>query len=69
MPASSQGLSERELEVSRLLARGKSDKEIGASLHISSRTVQVHVARILGKLGVRNRAGAAIWLIEHELAS
>jgi DNA-binding NarL/FixJ family response regulator len=61
------GLSERELEVAQLLARGKSNKEIGAQLHISPRTVQVHVARIFDKLGVRSRAGAAIWLIEHGL--
>lgn len=68
-PASLHGLSERELEVSKLLVRGKSDKEIGALLKISPRTVQVHVGRILDKLGVRSRAGAAIWLIEHDLAS
>jgi HD-GYP domain-containing protein (c-di-GMP phosphodiesterase class II)/DNA-binding CsgD family transcriptional regulator len=67
-PPASYGLSERELEVSRLLARGKSNKEIGAQLHISPRTVQIHVARIFDKLGVRSRAGAAIWLIEHALA-
>jgi len=54
--------------LSRLLARGKSNKEIGAQLHISPRTVQVHVGRIFEKLGVRSRAGAAIWLIEHDLA-
>ena len=64
----SHGLSQRELEVSRLLARGMSNKEIGAKLYISPRTVQVHVARIFDKLGVRSRAGAAIWLIEHHLA-
>jgi DNA-binding NarL/FixJ family response regulator len=63
------GLSGRELEVSRLLALGKSDKEIGALLHISPRTVQVHVARILDKLGVRSRSGAAVWVIQHDLAS
>jgi HD-GYP domain-containing protein (c-di-GMP phosphodiesterase class II)/DNA-binding CsgD family transcriptional regulator len=67
-PAPSYGLSDRELEVSRLLARGKSNKEIGAELHISPRTVQIHVARIFDKLGVRSRAGAAIWLVEHDLA-
>jgi len=67
-PAATYGLSERELEVSRLLARGKSNKEIGAHLHISPRTVQIHVAHIFDKLGVRSRAGAAIWLIEHDLA-
>jgi len=67
-PSPSYGLSDRELEVSQLLARGKSNKEIGALLHISPRTVQIHVARIFDKLGVRSRAGAAIWLIEHNLA-
>jgi HD-GYP domain-containing protein (c-di-GMP phosphodiesterase class II) len=61
------GLSERELEVAQLLARGKSNKEIGAQLHISPRTVQVHVGRIFEKLQVRSRAGAAIWLIQHDL--
>ena len=65
-PTTSHSLSDRELEVSRLLARGKSNKEIGALLHISPRTVQVHVSRIFDKLGVRGRAGAAIWLIEHD---
>jgi DNA-binding NarL/FixJ family response regulator len=55
--------------VSQLLAQGRSDKEIAAKLHISPRTVQVHVSRILEKLGVRTRARAAVWLIEHDLAS
>lgn len=67
-PATSHGLSERELDVSRLLARGKSNKEIGAQLYISPRTVQVHVGRIFEKLGVQSRAGAAVWLVEHDLA-
>jgi DNA-binding NarL/FixJ family response regulator len=67
-PAESHGLSERELEVAQLLARGKSNKEIGVQLHISPRTVQVHVGRIFEKLKVRSRAGAAIWLIQHDLA-
>jgi len=48
-PTATYGLSERELEVSRLLARGKSNKEIGADLHISPRTVQIHVARTFDK--------------------
>jgi HD-GYP domain-containing protein (c-di-GMP phosphodiesterase class II) len=68
-PGSAHGLSGREIEVSRLLALGKSDKEIGAMLHISPRTVQVHVARILEKLGVRSRSGAAVWVIRHDPAS
>jgi putative nucleotidyltransferase with HDIG domain len=67
-PSDARGLSGRELQVARALALGKSNKEIGKELHISPRTVQVHVGRIFEKLGVRSRAGAAIWLIEHGLA-
>jgi DNA-binding NarL/FixJ family response regulator len=63
------GLSGRELDVARLLVRGHSDKEIGALLRISPRTVQVHVGRILNKLGVRSRAGAAVRLLEHSGAT
>ncbi|MBV9946952.1 MAG: HD domain-containing protein, partial [Myxococcales bacterium] len=61
------GLSDREIDVSRLLARGKSNKEIAALLGISPRTVQTHIANIFDKLGVHSRAGAAIWLVEHGL--
>jgi len=53
-------LSQREREVLRLAARGASNKEIAASLGISSRTVQSHTIRIYDKLGVRTRAGAAL---------
>jgi len=66
-PAKLHGLSARELDVARLLARGKTNKEIGTLLGISPRTVQIHVAHIFDKLGVHSRAGAAIWLVEHEL--
>jgi non-specific serine/threonine protein kinase len=52
-------LSPRELDVIRLLAAGKTDREIGAALFISTRTVEGHVARILEKLGVRTRTAAA----------
>lgn len=68
-PVTSRGLSERELDVSRLLARGKTNKEIGMVLGISPRTVQIHVAHIFDKLGVHSRSGAAIWLVEHDLVS
>jgi HD-GYP domain-containing protein (c-di-GMP phosphodiesterase class II) len=60
------GLSERELEVSRLLVRGKTNREIGDVLGISVRTVHNHVAHIFDKLGVHSRSGAAIWLMEHD---
>src|SRR5262249_52984358 len=65
-PASTRALSERELEVARLLGRGKTNKEIGSVLGISPRTVQIHVGHIFDKLGVESRAGAAIWLLEND---
>jgi len=68
-PPNVHGLSERELEVSQFLARGQSDREIGAALRISPRTVQVHVSNILEKLGARNRTSAAVWLIEHDVSN
>jgi HD-GYP domain-containing protein (c-di-GMP phosphodiesterase class II) len=66
-PHVAHGLSERELDVSRLLARGKTNKEIADLLGISVRTVHNHVAHIFDKLGVHSRSGAAIWLMEHDL--
>ena len=52
--------------MSRLLARGKTNKEIADLLGISVRTVHNHVAHIFDKLGVHSRSGAAIWLMEHD---
>lgn len=52
-------LSEREIEVLRLVSAGKSNKEIGATLHIAEDTVKRHVSNILEKLGVNDRAQAA----------
>jgi predicted ATPase/DNA-binding CsgD family transcriptional regulator len=52
-------LTARELEVLPLLVAGQTDRQIGESLFISPRTAQVHVASILGKLGVATRAAAA----------
>lgn len=51
-------LSERELEVLRLLVAGQTDRAIGEALFISHRTVEFHVSRILAKLGVNKRSGA-----------
>jgi DNA-binding CsgD family transcriptional regulator len=52
-------LSSRELDVLRLIAEGKSDREIAAALFISPRTVMRHVTSILDKLGVESRTAAA----------
>jgi DNA-binding CsgD family transcriptional regulator len=50
------GLSERELEVARLVLAGRTYREIGAQLYISPKTVEHHVARIRTKLGATTRA-------------
>jgi DNA-binding NarL/FixJ family response regulator len=53
-------LSERELEILGLIARGASNKEIADQLFIAEGTVKNHVTHILGKLGVRDRTQAAL---------
>jgi DNA-binding CsgD family transcriptional regulator len=53
------GLTERELEVLRLVAEGRSNREIAGELFISPKTASVHVSNILGKLGVASRGEAA----------
>jgi ATP/maltotriose-dependent transcriptional regulator MalT len=50
-----QGLSPREIQVARLVARGLTSREIGSDLSISPRTVEMHIHRILGKLDCRTR--------------
>jgi non-specific serine/threonine protein kinase len=62
------GLTPREMEVLRLLAAGRSDKEIAAALYLSPRTVQRHVAGILDALDLPSRAAAAAYAVRHGLA-
>jgi DNA-binding CsgD family transcriptional regulator len=61
-------LSDREVEVLVLVARGLTNKEAGARLFISPRTIQTHLERIFAKTGVNTRAGAASYAVRHGLA-
>jgi non-specific serine/threonine protein kinase len=60
-------LSERELEVLRLVAQGKSNPQIANELFLSVNTVQVHLRRIYAKLGVASRTEATRYAFEHNL--
>ena len=61
------GLTQREVEVLRLVARGMTDAEIAEKLYISPRTVSQHLRNCYNKLGVNNRAEAAVWAVEADL--
>lgn len=61
------GLTARELDVLRLLAQGQTMKEVGASLGISPKTADNHIQNLYAKIGVRTRAGATLFAIEHGL--
>ncbi|MBI4310719.1 MAG: response regulator transcription factor [Chloroflexi bacterium] len=61
------GLSEREVEVLRLMAKGASNKEISASLSISASTVKNHISNIFGKLGVNDRTQAVALALQKEI--
>ncbi len=60
-------LSDREVDVLRLVARGATNKDVGRDLGITAKTVAHHVAHVYDKLGVRSRAGAALYAADHGL--
>ena len=60
-------LTERELEVLRLVTHGLSNQEISVQLNITLKTVKAHVSSILQKLGVENRVQAALYALRHHI--
>jgi two-component system, NarL family, response regulator LiaR len=68
LPLAAEPLTEREVDVLRLLAQGLSNEEIAESLFIAQRTVSTHVSNILGKLHLANRTQAALYALREGLA-
>jgi ATP/maltotriose-dependent transcriptional regulator MalT len=66
-PADAHGLSPRELEVLRLVAAGKTNREIASTLVVSEHTVARHLQNIFAKLGVTSRTAATAFAFQHEL--
>jgi DNA-binding NarL/FixJ family response regulator len=66
-PGYPDGLSEREVEVLRLIAEGRSNREISEALVISVRTVERHITNIYAKIGARGKADATAYTLRHNL--
>ncbi len=61
------GLTEREVDVLRLIARGLSMRKVGSALHISTSTVHTHLAHVYEKAGISTRAAAAVFAMDNDL--
>jgi HD-GYP domain-containing protein (c-di-GMP phosphodiesterase class II) len=61
------GLTDREVEVLRLIAQGRTNKEIAETLVITDKTAGHHVEHIYAKAGVSTRVGAALFAMQHDL--
>lgn len=68
-PPTPEPLTEREVEVLQVVAKGKSNQDIAAELMISEATVRTHVSNILGKLHLASRTQAALYALREGLAS
>jgi DNA-binding NarL/FixJ family response regulator len=66
--ASVELLTERELEVLKLLATGKSNAELASLLYLGEGTIKTHVSHLLSKLGLRDRVQAVVYAYENGLA-
>lgn len=68
LPPAADRLTQRELEIVRLIADGLSNLEIAGIVHLSEATVKTHVGRVLMKLALRDRVQVAVWAHRHGIA-
>ena len=68
-PESPEPLTGRETEILRLLARGRSNRQISSELFIEEKTVKAHVSSVLRKLGVKSRTQAALHAVRAGVVS
>jgi ATP/maltotriose-dependent transcriptional regulator MalT len=66
-PSRPSGLTAREVEVLRLVARGRTNREIADELVLSEHTVRRHLQNVFGRLGISSRAAAATFAVQHDL--
>jgi DNA-binding NarL/FixJ family response regulator len=64
-PAEGAGLSDREVQVLRLVSTGLANKQVARQLGITERTVKVHLGNVFRRIGVGDRTSAALWAREH----